>query len=67
MLRAMRKWNLFTFWVYVLFGAVSVIAAVAGIILLFFAPPSALVALIIAAVFGLMSFSLKRGYDSVTR
>lgn len=62
----MRKWNLFTFWVYVLFGALSAIAALAGIVLLFLAPGSGLVALISAAVLGVMSFSLKRGYDAAT-
>lgn len=63
----MRKWNLFTFWTYVIFGAFAAIAAVTGVVLLFLAPGGGVIALIIAAVLAVMSFSLKRSYDFVTR
>lgn len=49
------------------FGALATIVAVVGLVLLFFAPGSAVIALIIAAVLFVMSISLKRSYDSVTR
>lgn len=63
----MRKWNLFTFWVFVAFGALSAIGALLGIALLFFAPPTGVITLIIAAVLGVLSFSVKRSFDSMTR
>lgn len=62
----MRKWDLFTFWVFVAFGALSALAAVLGIALLFFAPPTGVMALLIAAVLGVMSFSVKRSFDTMT-
>lgn len=65
--RRMRRWNLFTFWMYVVFGGLAAIAAVAGVVLLFVAPGGGVVAIITAAVLFVMSISIKRSYDSVTR
>lgn len=62
----MRRWNLFTFWTYVVFGGLSAVAALAGIALLFFAPPTGVICLLIAAVLGVMSISVKRSFDSMT-
>lgn len=63
----MRKWNLFTFWVFVAFGVLSVIAAVAGFVLMFMTPMYGVIVLAFAVVLGVLSFWLKRSFDTMTR
>ncbi len=64
----MRKWNLFTFWVYVAFGALAAVCAVAALgFLIAGMVGGTIVLLIVAAVLGIMSWSTKRSYDSMTR
>lgn len=68
MLSDMRGWNLFTFWTYVVFGAVAALSVIVAIIAMVAgALPLGLLLLVVAAVLGIMSASVKRSYDSVTR
>lgn len=53
---------MFVFAVYVLFGALSAVFAVAGLLLVFVALPVGIGSLLVAAVFGLLSLSVNRSY-----
>lgn len=55
----------FTMVVYVLFAVLGALGAVAGIALLFFAPPLGFVFLISAVVLGVFSWQVKRTFDSL--
>lgn len=57
---------IFTMSVYVLFGALAAICAVGGLAMLFFAPPLGIAMLLGAAVLGVMSWQVKRTFDSLT-
>ena len=61
-----RFFVIFTLAVYWLFGALAVVGALVGIALLFFAPPAGIVTLIVAAVLGVMSWQVKRTWESLT-
>ncbi|WEK60486.1 MAG: hypothetical protein P0Y60_14390 [Candidatus Microbacterium colombiense] len=63
----MRLWNRFTFWTYVAFGSLAAFAALGGVGMLFFAPGTGVVLLVVSAVLGMLSLSVKRSYDAVTR
>lgn len=57
---------IFTMVVYMLFAVLAAVGAVAGIALLIFAPPVGVVVLVTALVLGVLSWSVKRSFDSLT-
>ena len=63
--RTRKFFVVFTFSVYVLFGALAAIGAVGGVVALFFTPGVGAVMLVAAVVLGVMSWQVKRTFDSL--
>jgi len=57
---------IFTMIVFLLFGALAAVAAVGGLAMLAFAPPLGIGLLLGAAVLAVMSWQVKRTFDSIT-